>query len=221
MIQTQVFEKYNSQAILNNFIEKNNEINITIKHEERDFQIGTYRASMSGYPIRKIYLHYTQPTNYNIKTKAIFYMDYSIHSLFEQAIQKTNLYVDHEQEISYKINSEITLIGHYDIKIKENNQYKLIDVKSCSKIPEYLYNTYPPQINVYFLMTNINKGYFTFIEKNRLITRDFEIEKDSYIINETIEKFKTVHEYLIEKKLPEPCPDFYCRFCQFKNYCYR
>ena len=123
------------------------------------------------------------------------------HEFIEKKLVETGMMVSSEQEVTYE---EPAIRGFYDAIIKRptDDKHLLLELKSMAE-PKYKgwRETLPKhdhlmQWNLYSLMTGIDEGIIFYINKNTQEYIICETERNQSIIDNTLEKFRLVKEYL-------------------------
>jgi hypothetical protein len=111
-----------------------------------------------------------------------------------------SLFPEAEKEKQIKIErDDWKIVGRADMVLDG----KLIELKTCSRLPDEPYFSHQFQVQCYMEALNLDKAYVTYIEKNPkgFYTRDFVVERDSKVMEYITEKVGEFHKEL--KKINE------------------
>ena len=146
------------------------------------------------------------------------------HEFIEKKLIETGVMVSSEEEIMY---DDPPIRGFYDAIIKrpEDDKNLLLELKSMAENKNPKYAQYLPrhdhliQWNLYSLMTGIDEGLIFYINKNNQLYTICEVERNESIIENTLEKFRQVQEWLTGD-VPYPYQaDWDHKYCNYKVIC--
>ncbi|ANS04406.1 CRISPR-associated protein Cas4 [uncultured Mediterranean phage] len=148
------------------------------------------------------------------------------HEFIENKLTETGLLVSSEVEVTY---DDPPIRGFYDAVAKrpEDGKDILLEVKSMAEPKNPKYAQYLPrhdhliQWNLYSLMTGINEGIIFYINKNNQEYIICETERNESIIENTLEKFRTVQDYIKRGEMYPYVPEWKHDWCNFRATCER
>jgi len=150
----------------------------------------------------------------------------TFHEHIEKRLNETGILISSEEEVTYE---DPPIRGFYDAVIKRPSDDKqfLLELKSMAA-PKYKKDykgedlprqDHLIQWNLYSLMTGIDEGMIFYINKN---TQEYylkEVTKDDDIIQQTLDKFKLVQDYIAKDELVPYQPDWNHDWCNYRQTC--
>jgi len=205
------------------------------KHLEREFypkKIGRYYPSEIGSCIRKVWYSYKHPLEVRPDLIKIFHLGSIIHDFIVEVLEseKTPEVELLETEVPFRMKVDDFIIsGRVDdlILVKKDNKKILIEVKSSKDI-SYVKDAKPNnviQLQFYMYATGVNDGILLYVDKRTLETKSFEIKMDPEMGQKIIERFRNLHNCLVENRLPEPeakqktSMNWMCDYCEYRDKC--
>lgn len=109
--------------------------------------------------------------------------------------------------------------GYIDYVIRLSNQYFVLEIKTCSRVPKDPNPWHIAQASVYALLTGIRKAIVLYVTRNDYSVKAFAITE--YDIEKAAERLATAHVYANESLLPKRLEDKAdCKYCHFESFCY-
>jgi len=124
---------------------------------------------------------------------------------------------------------EEIISGRFDQIIKVGNELFILDVKSINS-RAYSYLKAPKednvlQINLYLHYFDIKKGVLLYVDKDTLKKKEWIIEYDKEVAEETINGLNLLRKQIDSNTLPNRLKEYpkiwKCRYCQYKKICDR
>jgi len=186
-------------------------INEDLKGEEKKRRIGRYYPSEIGYCLRKVYMSYLKPQQFDDNVLRIFkigdiYHDYAATLLEGKSEEPFELIFD-----GFSIGGRVDFLRESDV----------IEFKTTKSLK---YVTEPQKAHVFQLMTylkffNMSHGFLVYIEKSTLKAKTFKILFDKEVYDEAIGRVKMLHGSLESGIEPLPEVSWACRYCPYKKDC--
>ncbi|MBU5557587.1 MAG: Dna2/Cas4 domain-containing protein [Candidatus Aenigmatarchaeota archaeon] len=189
----------------NKLIEKH----LTTEWKPKD--IGRYYPSEIGGCLRKVYYSYIDPKPVKMDLTKIFEVGNILHDFIAEVLRsEKNPEVELiDSELPFKLQlKDFIISGRVDdlLLIRTSGKEALVEVKSVQFL-KYIDSPQSPhlmQIQLYMHALGIREGYLLYIEKATLDTKAFHVKYDAEEAMKAIDRFKMLHKFLKEKKLPEP-----------------
>ena len=193
--------------------------------------IGRYYPSEIGGCLRKTWYSYKQPKPADTALIKVFHAGNMLHEFVGEVMKsEKNPNIELLQsEIPVKLQEKDFLIsGRIDdlILAKIENKEVLVEIKSCKYLPREFKSENEMQLQLYMRAIGVHNGLLLYIQKDNLETREFEIVYDEEKAEKIIERFKKLHLFLTEDKLPkaEAKHDqdkiWLCERCPWKKECW-
>jgi len=137
-----------------------------------------------------------------------------------------------EKESPFTLESEgIVISGRVDdiVVVKIDNKVYLLEVKSTSTL-EYIrspYDSHVMQLQLYMHAKNIHNGMITYLEKNTLHSKSFDVNYNANEAEKAIKRLKELHKFLKDDKLPiaearaVSSKNWMCKGCQYREECFK
>ncbi len=212
--------------------------NLIDKYLFRKFKpkgIGKYYPSECGNCMRKVWYSYKYPQELKPDLIRIFETGNILHDFVVEVLksEKTSDVELLKWEFPFKISLEDFVIsGRVDdlILVKASGKTILVEVKSCNFL-KYIKSPKPHhviQLQLYMHATGVHNGILLYIEKNTLENKLFTILYDEKMAKKALERFKQLHENLINSTLPDPEArinkseiGWMCRLCDYMDRCFK
>ena len=183
-----------------------------------------FRASEVASCSRKLYFKRTlEPEVFDDETVGRFALGTIIHEYVENMLKRTQSYLSSERKIEY--HGKITISGHFDLMLYDEEGTFLVDVKSTSPFAwKYVENEpkahHRVQMNTYLGILGLKRGYILPINKNEFKTFLQEVHYDDELYGATIAKLENVFDHLVAKTIPD-CDneEWECRYCYYREAC--
>ena len=211
-----------------------------LSQETRERETGVYFPSEIGKCLRQMYYIYTTPPKkFSPETLRVMQSGNIVHNFIKYALMKEKdrkgaklQLITNERSITLPMIKDGVIIrirGRMDNKIMvktEGGAFYIVEVKSQKSV-ENLYehrSDHKEQLMFYLLAENC-KGCLMYIGKDNLATKYFNFDLDMKLINKLIDRFFTVHNAVINKKIPEPeawksyDKKWQCQFCNYQDEC--
>ena len=204
-----------------------------LKRERRSKGIGKYYPSEAGICLRKVWYSYKFPQEIESNLLKIFEIGNMVHDFVVEVLKsEKNPHVELlKSEFPFKAKvDDFVISGRIDdlILLKTNGTKILVEVKSTGDIG-YINEPAPhnvAQLQLYLHYLKVKDGILLYVDKKNLQSRVFNIKYDEKIANETINRFKKLHQHLVNNTLPDPegriFPEmnWMCRYCEYRDKCY-
>lgn len=198
------------------------------ERKERDHK--TFYASELGYCPLKLFFTFVHPKEPDPHTLQIFKMGDLVHEYIQRIVQDAT---DAEVEVPIRqlVDPErgIEIHGRIDI-LHEGVPYEL---KSSARIPSGPYAHHVAQLNAYLKMLDRDVGYLVYVEKNTFDIAQFEVRRNDYLWDATLDKIRAVHDAVevvqnggsegdaLESLIPRVVDTWECRYCVYRDVCPR
>ncbi|MEM2174408.1 MAG: Dna2/Cas4 domain-containing protein [Candidatus Micrarchaeia archaeon] len=213
-------------------IDFNKMIDNYLKREIKIKEIGKYRPSEIVNCMRKIWFTYKIPKPIAKEAIRIFEAGNMLHEFITKVIKsERNPEVELlKSEVPIEIKQNNFLIsGRIDdlILVKIMDKEALVEVKSCKEVPIAPKLIHLQQLQLYMYATRIYDGYLVYIERNSLKSKTFKVNYNQKIVEDILNRFNKLHEYLIKNEIPEPEGKilknlkYICKNCEWKEECDR
>ena len=202
----------------------------------KQFPVHTNRASQLGHPCER-YLVYER-TRWDEKTLH----DVSLQLVFDLGNVLEEIVLNDLKDAGFKIieqqrpffYSDFNISGHIDAKVQIDSKAIPLEIKSTSpfvfnavnsvddmKKSKYVYmQKYPAQLNIYMLMSNIDRGVFIFKNKSTGAMKEIWCELDWELADSLCKKAQRINEHVVNGTLPEPVDnDAICEGCEYVHIC--
>ena len=213
-------------------IEFNELVSNYLRRELRQKKIGNYYPSDCGTCMRKAWYSYKLPRAFDIELLKVFEMGNLVHSFMLDVLNsEKNPHIQLVgSEVPFRVNvDEIIISGRVDsiITVKIEDEIYLVEIKSVSESSNLkeASKAHVLQLQLYMHYKGIRKGIIVYIKKNNLKAKQFEISYDYSKAKEAIDRFRDLHKYLVETKLPDAEAkavedmNWQCKSCQWENEC--
>jgi len=196
------------------------------KHKNKK---SSYWCSDAGKCPRKVYYAFknkNEAEEFEPRILRVFQNGDDVHDRICRYLDKAGVLEATETEIP---KNDYNITGRIDALLKDGTivEIKSINVKSMNKpIPEHV-----GQLQLYlFLFGNtINgkrKGVLLYESKQTQESFVFEYELDMDMVNKILSDFKEIQKCLEEEEIPERKKGYYkskypCKYCNYKNLCYK
>jgi CRISPR/Cas system-associated exonuclease Cas4 (RecB family) len=191
-------------------IEFNELIGNYLKRELRPKQIGRYYPSECGSCIRKSWYSYKLPRGIEIELLRVFEIGNLVHDFAIDVLksEKNPGIKLVGSELPFRADVDgMVISGRVDgiVTVKIEDKMYLVEVKSVSSL-DYVKEaseSHVQQLQLYMHYKGIRNGVIIYVEKNTLKSRQFEINYNFEEAEEAINRFRALHKYLSEEKLPD------------------
>jgi len=95
----------------------------------------------------------------------------------------------------------------------------ILEFKTTSRIPTEPLSHHVDQMQLYFWLTDTEKGFLVYVAKTNGKVRVFEVFRDDEKIKELLEKAVKLSESLKKGEPPEPENSWLCDYCEYKSQC--
>jgi len=204
----------------------------------KQYPVNSNRASDLGNPCIRYHVYnrtrWQERSLYDVGLQFIFDMGNEIERIVIRELDEANIKVI-EQQRSFEW-KEYQITGHIDGMVlgDDGNVYPF-DVKSCSpyvfksintiddlKNGKYIHlKKYPVQLNLYLLMSNLERGLFIFKDKTSGQLKEIWMDLDYQLGEETLKKAEAINSFVARGTLPDPI-DFSENIsgqCPFRHIC--
>jgi CRISPR-associated exonuclease Cas4 len=123
-----------------------------------------------------------------------------------------------EVGVSVKI-GDFKLVGRVDALKDDGENPHLIEFKTVQEIPREPYENHILQIQVYLLMTGLEKGYLVYLARKDGRVKVFKVAKDKKALKKVVERAYLLYRALKEKAPPPPEKGPWCNACPFTLTC--
>jgi len=174
---------------------------------------------------RKILLEFNKlkVPGFDARTLRIFDNGHKVHERVIKYLKDAG----YEPEVEINIPSnEPNIHGRLDAKIKENNETKLVEIKSINlKTVLEPKKEHVAQLHIYMHYTSIHKGYLVYESKQNQELFFFDVNYSEEFWKEIKEWIDDTNKMLKENKIPRIPKGFSksrypCGWCKFKNHCW-
>lgn len=215
-------------------IDFNKLIHNYLKRELREKKLGRYYPSECGSCIRKVWYSHKIPRETDRELVKVFQAGNMIHDFIVDVL-KSDKNTDVSligSEVPFELEIDgLVVSGRIDniIKLDVDKKIYLVEVKSTSSL-KYVNtpnDSHVMQLQLYMHEQKIHDGLILYIEKNTLQTKLFEIKYDFNIVDDAINRFRALHKFLVNDKLPDPEAriekdmKWQCRNCTYRDECYK
>lgn len=205
-----------------------------LEREHKPKEIGRYYPSEAGGCLRKTWFSYKVPRQTDAKLMRIFEAGNMLHEFITQVLksEKNKEVQLIASEMPIKIEGkDFVISGRIDnlvlVKICEKNECKqvLVEVKSTKFLPKDKKEENEMQLQLYMRALGVNDGMILYIQKDNLETRAFNIKHDRKKSDKIIARFASIHQALIQDKMPEAeakknaSKGWMCDYCAWKSEC--
>ncbi|MFW5902536.1 MAG: CRISPR-associated protein Cas4 [archaeon] len=205
------------------------------KHLERgktNKKIGRYWPSEVGGCLRKTWFRYNKPKETPPDSLRHFEVGNMVHDFIAEVLRsKDNNDIELlKSELPCKLKRNNYIIsGRVDdvILVKSEGKTWLIEVKSTKNLKycEEPKESHLMQLMFYMHSTGIHNGMILYLQKDNLQAKTFKVDYDEERVQEVLNRFDELHEYLKKNEKPEPeaKQDFEsrwkCRYCEYREEC--
>lgn len=110
---------------------------------------------------------------------------------------------------------EVTVKGRVD---RIAGDY-IFEFKTASSIPREPRDHHVDQMQLYFWLTDKNKGFLVYVSKTTGQVKAFQIQRDDERIKGLLQRVVLLSDSLKQAVPPEPEKGWLCDYCEFKEYC--
>ena len=205
-----------------------------LKRELSEKKIGKYYPSECGSCIRKSWYSYKIPKEVDKELTGVFQAGNMVHEFIVDVLKsEKNPHVNLlGSEVPFKIDIDgLVVSGRIDniIRVEVDKKVYLVEVKSASalKFLDKPSESHIMQLQLYMHKQKIHDGLVLYIEKNTLKTKVFDVKYDFNIVEEAVNRFRVLHNFLVSEKLPDPEAriekdmNWQCKKCNYKEECYK
>ena len=205
-----------------------------IAREHKPKSIGRYYPSEVGNCIRKVWYSYKHPVELKPEVVKIFQLGNIMHEFVVEVLksEKNKGVQLLQSEVPLKIETpEFTISGRVDdlVLVKESGKTVVVEVKSTKSIDfvREASESHVMQLQLYMHATGIHNGIVLYVDKGNLQSKQFEVKYSKRKVEETMERFKELHQLLLNDLLPvdeakrTQGKQWMCRFCEYEEKCSR
>jgi len=196
----------------------------------RPKKIGRYYPSGIGDCLRKTWFTYVNPKPHEPELLRIFSAGNMMHDFITEVLKsKKNSHVEllkSEMPLMMK-QKDFTISGRIDnlVLAKIDDTKVLVEVKSCTKLPEVPKPENIMQLQFYMYATRTWDGALVYVQKDNLQTKTFHIRCRKETAHRILSRFETLHKHLTENTLPAPEAKlnkkrkWACNYCPYLEEC--
>jgi len=202
----------------------------------KQMPVHTNRASQLGHPCERYLVYertkWQEKTLHGVGLQLVF----DLGNIFEDVVltdlkQAGFTIVEQQRPFFYP---DFNISGHIDAKILIDGKAVPLEIKSASpyvfnainsindmKKSKYVYmQKYPAQLNIYMLMSNIERGVFIFKNKSTGQMKEIWCDLDWELADSLCKKAQRINEHVVNGTLPEPVDnDAICEGCEYVHIC--
>lgn len=196
------------------------------------------RASELGHPCVRYHVlsrtRWEEKAHHELRLQYVFDLGNEFESFVLRELAEAGVKVIEQQR--YFTWPEYQITGHVDgIVIDDDHKAYPLEIKSCSphvfkaingvdglKRGRYLYlRKYPVQLNLYLLMSAIERGVFLFVDKVSGAMKEIWMDIDYELGERTLKRAEEINRHVSEGTLPDAMPyeDDVCGGCPFGHIC--
>lgn len=196
---------------------------LSSENEPRKREKGVYWISEVVFPcVRSTYLKIRENIKSPPEVLRLYWLGNALHSLLEDAFKKSSFKVFNEEKIIVKF-PEFSIHGRYDLKVQLNDEEYIVEVKSCSELPEKPFEHHVEQLNFYLNCENLRYGYLLYVEKKKLECKAFRIHVSIVLFEKTLNRIAELHKALTDGKIPSKNSFEWngriCEYCTAREVC--
>lgn len=204
-----------------------------LKTERRPKAIGRYFPSEVGQCMRKAWYSYKEPRETDSSLLRVFEAGNRVHEFVVDVLKSDKTpeieLIEAEMPVTLEVDNFV-IAGRIDnmIKINEDGKKVLVEVKSTGNLSMVTEakREHSMQLQIYMHALQMPYGALLYIEKNTFKSKVFTVNYDKEFTHVIIERFRKLHNFLVENKLPDPearmVPDmnWMCNWCPYKEPCF-
>lgn len=187
----------------------------------KQYPVNSNRASDLGHPCLRYHVYnrtrWQERSMHDVGLQFIFDMGNDIERIVLRELDEANIKVI-EQQRSFEW-KEYQITGHVDgMVLADDHKVYPFDVKSCSPYVFKSINTiddlkngkyvhlrkYPVQLNLYLLMSNLERGLFFFKDKTSGQLKEIWMDIDYQLGEDTLKKAEAINGFVSRGELPDP-----------------
>lgn len=183
---------------------------------EKEKKIGVYYVSEISSCIRRNYYSYFEETEYSYSSYKFFAIGNALHELIQKILSKSvtdNEWIKERNEVSHKYKGkDFEIHGRLDsiVTDKDKNKY-IIEIKTTSNLNFSPSTEHTEQLNFYLHSYPKAIGYLLYLNTakkrfgsdNYIEMKEYKIEYNTNLFNESVKKIERLHQALTNKELPE------------------
>lgn len=213
-------------------IDFNNLISKYLRRELKTKTIGRYYPSEAGACVRKAWYSYKFPKETEEELIKIFEVGNMFHDFIVDVLKsEKNPEVELlKEEMPFQVEVDDFIVsGRIDdlVLITMSGKSVLVEVKSTKSIAytKKPNKSHEMQLQIYMHFTGVHNGMVLYLEKNTLQSKAFTVDYDKAVAEKAMERFRHLHNFLKEDKLPEPEAKlkaderWMCSYCNYKQEC--
>ncbi len=138
---------------------------------------------------------------------------YALGNGIHEALQKHLVKRGWQAEVECMLDlGDFKLTGHADLFDPETGT--LLELKTCSKLPEEPYRGHVMQANTYTYMLHASATYIVYIEKRGRV-RVFRVNWSPSLWQELLKRARRLRKAIIENRPPRPERGPLCEYCPY------
>lgn len=186
----------------------------SLVEREYTYRDGSLHVTELLYCLRKSYLRRQETAEKEISQKWYLYRGLIFDELW------TTKFSRNQVRITHRIPDGPTIVGKIDF-IHEDTIYELKTVSNFYALKDGAKEQHIKQVKFYAWCENLDKAKLIYVSLEGV--RIFDIDcSDAYeTVRELEEKARILYKALKSKIPPEPVESWECRYCEYKNLCWK
>src|SRR6056297_609162 len=192
------------------------------KAEQRDKD--HFYVSDAGKCPRKIYFKFKDYPKEKPDGRAMRIFDYGDYTHLRLSSVLTSMGIVRGLEVDIPPQEDVG--GRADAIVSVDNELYVVDFKTISHFSFSKLNEpksdHVKQVELYMHYFDIDKGVLLYEDKNNQAIKEFVLKYDEDIVQEVLDKFERLKDYIEKEEvppIPEDIEDWRCKYCDFQNAC--